>query len=131
MVSIAADGRSGMSVMSSTGTALRAARVVSASARPLSSTEGWMPRGRGRRPGVAPAGRRRGGGAEPVVQRGGVDAAGGGPQLGDRLDGAALGVVHELGDPGEVHWGGVSSELLLWEPQLPGQAQQVGIVAVV
>src|ERR1035437_8112566 len=50
---------------------------------------------------------------QAVVHHGGVDAAGQGPQLGDRLDGAALGVVHELGDPGEVHWGGVSSELLL------------------
>ena len=54
-------GRSGMSVTSSTGTALRAARVISASGRPLSSTEGWMPRARVRsfrapgRPWRAPA----------------------------------------------------------------------------
>ena len=58
MVSIAADGRSGMSVTSSTGTALRAARVASASARPLSSTGGWMPRARVRSSAIASMARR-------------------------------------------------------------------------
>ena len=58
MVSIAADGRSGMSVTSSTGTALRAASVVSASARPLSSTAGWMPRARVRTSAIASTARR-------------------------------------------------------------------------
>ena len=67
---------------------------------------------------------------QAVVQHGGVDAAGQGPQLGDRLDGAAVGVLHQLGDPGEVGWGGVV-ELLLGQAELHGQGHQLGLRAVV
>jgi hypothetical protein len=48
IVSIAADGRSGTSTTTSTGTSLLAARLISAAPRPPSSAAGWMLRARSR-----------------------------------------------------------------------------------